>query len=338
MKKIITTLSLSLLTTLSVLAQERPTFRAYEYDSQSPIASMSDNGKWAVASSNRESVATTRLINLETNEVTMLSSSAATEYAADVTDDGMILVGNVAGHPAIYSALFESWMPLETKSPYVNGNAVSVTPDGRYAVGVLYYGDGYYSIPALWELTEEGGTLVQDIYTMGGLPTKDMAHKDQQMMDFRAISADGRYILGCMSFSYLPTSLDNGGCFYFVYDREKASYKPIGFTETETGRWTPKSEGLIVIMEAAMSNNGRYVTGNAHTEGDGDEYELPFLYDVERDKFVAYNEVLAQNTYGSAVTNDGVVLSASPVSTPVREWSVRLGKYWFSFDEILKQK
>lgn len=339
-KTLFGTLLLSVAGTLAIEAQNKPVFHNFEFEDQGVIRNMSDNGKWAVSSSNNESTCVTHLIDLEKNTSVTLSSNDKTEYGIDVTDDGSTIVGHVANVPAIYSSFVECWMPLETTSDHKKGFATGVTPDGKYAVGELTGSNEFDIIAALWELNEEGGTLV----STPGLPKKDMSQKDQGMMQFKAISADARYILGVMSYSYMPAGNDAGGCFFYVYDRTNKSYKPIGFKETQVGNWTPLADGLTFISDAVMSNNGRYVSGQAHiarlVEGEeyADEYDVPFLYDVEKDKFTCYDETMIQNTACFAVSNDGVVTTCSPVGSPVREWAVRSGKYWFSFAEILKQK
>jgi len=336
MQRILTIVALAVIAIQSAYSQTKPVFHNYEYDDQTIIQGMSDNGKWAVASGGEAAAA--RLINLDTQEATVISTTAKSENAQDVTDDGKIVVGSANGKPAFYNTSTSQWTNLQTQSPYIYGNVYSVTPDGKYAVGVLYYSDGYYSRAAMWDLS------TAKLVTTEGLPTKDMGHEDKGQMDFRKISADGKKILGCMSFSYLPTSEDNGGCFFFVYDVDNKSYKPIGFTETTSGRWTPKTEGLIVVMSATMSNNGKYVTGGGHMAFDvegsnyANEYQIPFLYNTETDTYTSYDETYTQDTYGSAVSNTGALIDVSPEGTPVREWSTRYGKYWFSFAEILKQK
>lgn len=338
-KSILGAILVSVLAVLSAEAQ-KPVFQSYALEGEGIIRNMSDNGSWAVYSSNTDGVCITHLVNLETKKSTTLSTDEKTEFGMDVTNDGSILVGQVANVPAMYSSFLECWMPLELKDGYTKGIATHVTPDGKYAVGKMVGSSDYVITPALWELTEEGGVLVET----AGLPTKDMSHKDQQMNQFDNISADGRYILGCMSYSYMPAGDDAGGCFFYVYDLTKKTYKPIGFKETLVGRWTPLADALIFVSEAVMSNNGRYVSGQAHIGRDvegadyADEYDVPFLYDVEKDKFTCYDETLVMDCGAWAVSNDGVVISSSPVGNPVREWSVRHGKYWFSFAEILKQK
>lgn len=335
MKRILSILALCVMVAGYAWAQQ-PTFHTFSFEDQSIIQGMSDNGKWAVASGGEASEA--RLINLDTYEAISISTTEKAEKANDVSNDGTIVVGSQNAVPVYYSTMNKTWQTLETKSPYVYGTVKSVTTDGKFGVGTLYYNDGYYSIPALWNL--KTGKLV----SVTGLPTKDMSHQNQGQMDFRKISGDGRYILGCMSYSYLPTALDLGGCFFFVYDREKEVSQTVGFLPSDVSRWAPKCPDMQVIMEAYMSNNGRYVTGSAHItkeiEGEvyADEYKIPFLYDVANDKFTGYDESSITDSYGSAVTNDGVVIDVTPEGNPVREWSIRSGQYWFSFNEILQQK
>jgi len=334
MKKIIYICLLLLLGVYSYA--QKPVFQNYEFEDESIIQGMSDNGTWAVAVGVEASTA--RLINLNTHEVTSISTSALTEKAYDVSNDGKKVVGHQNSTPAYYDVATGKWNLLETQSPYIYGNAVSISADGQYAVGTIYYDDGLLSKPALWDLST--GKLV----SLFGLPTKDMSHQDQGQMDFRQISGDGNVILGCMSYSYLPTYEDLGGCFFFVYNRATKTSKTIGFKPNLLTKWAPLSNNLTVIMSAYMSNNGRYVTGSAHMTVDiagadyADEYKVPFLYDVDNDTFTAYDETAIADTYGSAVTNEGTVIDVTPEATPVREWSLRSGSYWFSFSEILNQK
>lgn len=91
-----------------------------------------------------------------------------------------------------------------------------------------------------------------------------MSHANMGQNRFVSISADGKTVLGCMSFSYLPSGDNPGGCFYYVYNVDKQSYKVIGFTESDTENWTPKANNLLFISGALLSNNGKYVTGSAY--------------------------------------------------------------------------
>lgn len=335
MKKQLIGLALLCLSLTGARAQ-KPAIREYVYSDKVVVSQMSDNGQWLVAT-NGENV--TRLVNLTTGTDDVIGTEEAPFQGKDVTNDGSLVVGSKDGAPATYSTATHATSTLECPRPYTSGNAFSVTPDGTLACGVIYQGEGYMSRPALWNLST--GKLID----CEGLPTKDMAHLNQNMQDFRSISADGQRLLGCMSYSYLPAGEDAGGCFYFVYDRQTKTSKAIGFTENAIRAWTPQAQGLIVIMEATMSNNGLYVTGQAHVcheiEGNefGEEIEAPFRYDVANNQFTLYDsDPAVQGAYGTAVTNDGVVLAATPAGNPIREWSVMGGKYWYSFNEILSQK
>lgn len=333
MKKLLLGLALAATSLLGARAQ-KPAIREYVYSDKVVVSQMSDNGQWLVAN-NGESI--TRLANLTTGADDVIGTAETPFQGKDVTNDGTLVVGAKDGVPC-YWTRGAGFTQLEITRQYSSGNAFSVTPDGHYAAGVIFAGEGYESKPALWDLTT--GKLV----ATPGLPTKDMAHLDQKQQDFRSISADGRYLLGCMSFSYLPSGDDAGGCFYFVYDREAQTSKAVGFNESALQRWTPQAPGLIVIMEASMSNNGLYVTGQAHVgheiEGNefGEEIEVPFRYDVATHAFTLYDDAAVQGGYGTAVTNDGTVLASTPASTPIREWYVMGGRYWYSFAEILSQK
>ena len=81
-----------------------------------------------------------------------------------------------------------------------------------------------------------------------------MTGLDQHQSRFVSISADGRYIVGCLSFSYIQPI----ACCYYVYDRDKQTYKFIGFDVDENYKWTPLAQNLAFIDEARISNNGKY--------------------------------------------------------------------------------
>ncbi len=325
---------------LSIAAQEVPEFHNYEFEDQAIIRSMSDNGQWAVSSSNNDGTCVTHLINLDSHQSITISTEDETQFGYDVTDDGSIVVGQKASQPAFYSYKTKSWTILPTKSGHPYGMASRITPDGKYVVGELSGESELDIVAVMWEITDGSAKLVET----PGLPIADMSNKNQGMMQFKNISADGRYILGCMSYSYMPSGEDAGGCFWYVYDRKTSLNKPIGFTTNIFGKWNPMHPNLTFISEAVMSNNGRFISGKAHIaidiEGEeyADEYEVPFLYDVDEDEFTCYDETTVSNTAAFAVSNDGVVITCTPEGSPTREWMIHSGKYWFSFAEILKQK
>lgn len=330
-----------------VQAQDKPVFHQYSFDDNAIITNLSNNGSWAVAvGSNTENPmlsAGPKLIEISTDAVTNLldgydESSVSSANATDVTDDGNMVVGSFNGKPAYWSRASRLWIQLPIKNTWESGVIRGVTPDGKYGVGVQFSGDGYSAEPALWDLTTN--TLIET----PGLPTKDMAHENKDQNQFDAISSDGKYILGCMSFSYWPTDLYLGGCFYYIYDTTTSTYTPIGFNETNSGRWTPLAEGLFLVGSASLSPSGNWVTGMAHMVKDKagsdfpEEYEVAYTYNIKENAFKVYDEREDIDLTGMSIDNEGNVFAASPSSSPIREWSIRKGKYWYSIVQILKQQ
>lgn len=336
---------------LSASAQG-PIVKKYTFSDHSYVSRMSDNGKWAVtAAGSQDIVCIPKLIDLTSGNAANIGSTLNNETTCDVTDDGSIVVGECQGKPAYWSKADGLWHTLELKTSQPNtqvgkiggGVAVSVTPDGKYAVGEVSAADNSYEIaPALWDLST--GKVIMT----PNLPTKDMAHIDQKQMAFGSISADGRYICATMSMSYLPSSSEGdseaalGGLFSFVYDVQNASYKVIGFKESDTKRWTPDYDGCFVVDGANMSNNGKYVTGACRIWRATDEttdYYIPYLYDVENDKFTAYEDDATRSTAAYAVTNDGTPLMSSPEGSPYRNWFIYDGKqFWYAIEDVLDQR
>jgi hypothetical protein len=68
------------------------------------------------------------------------------------------------------------------------------------------------------------------------------------------------------------------------------------------------------------------------------EYYAAYSYNVEDGEIKVINQATADAGYmGVAIDNDGVVYGATPVGDPIREFYVRSGNYWFSFEQILTQ-
>ncbi len=329
-------------------ANTEPKFQIFQFSDNSVITKMSDNGKWAVAKGSNEANPIyslgARLINVETGNVLELaegydSADMVSVSANDVTDDGKLVVGEFNNVPAVWNADDDLFTTLPMLSGCDMGYVSAVTPDGRYAVGVLSYSENIYAeVPVMWDLTL-GSTI-----SLSGLPTKDMSHQNQSQNRFTAISPDGNYIVGCMSFSYLPTDFSAGGICQYVYNRKTSTYKMIGFTEHATEPWTPDVAGMTFVSSAQMSNDGAWVTGEAYVvkEIAGSDFPeetlTPYIYNVATQEFQLYSGTEDSGIGAWVVDNDGTIFGATPYSNPYREWSVRSGKYWFGFAQILKQK
>ena len=329
-------------------AQEQPAYLHFQFDDNAIINNLSDNGLWAAAhgsnASNTLLSTGPRRLDLYSGTVKELTAGlnaaeVASAAAYDVTDDGRIVVGDFNGVPAYWSEADGKWHTLALGKGCAGGYAASVTPDGKWAVGLMSDAeDIFQEKTALWDLAT--GKLVET----PGIPTLDMAHEDKGQNRFTAISADGNLILGCMSVSYLPTSETLGGRFNYIYNISTKSYTPIGFTETKTGRWNAHAEGLMFLSTAQMSSNGKYVTGAAYmakpVEGSDfpNEYQVPFVYDTQADQFVIYDTQADEGIGGWTIGNDGTMLGATPINNPFREWSIRSGKYWYDVRHVLQEK
>ncbi len=329
-------------------ANTEPRFQIFQFNDNAVITKMSDNGKWAVAkgtnAANPLYSVGARLINLESGSVLELAegydpADMVSVSANDVTDDGKIVVGEFNNVPSVWKADEDLFTTLPLLSGCDMGYASAVTPDGRYAVGVLSYSDNIYAeVPVMWDLT------LGRIISLDGLPTKDMSHQNQSQNRFTAISPDGNYIVGCMSFSYLPTDFSAGGICQYVYNCKTSTYKMIGFTEKSTEPWVPEVAGMSFVSSAQMSNDGAWVTGEAYVVKEiagsnfPEEVLTPYLYNVATQEFKLYAGAEDGGMGCWVVGNDGTIFGATPYSNPYREWSVRSGDYWFGLSQILKQK
>lgn len=321
----------------------QPVFHKFAYSDNAIVMRLSDNGQWAVAQAaytESRNSGQAKLVNTATEEYVALQTAAEVTRdgacdVSDVTDDGNIVVGSYKSAPAYWTKSTNTWTTLPVPSGCSGGLVYAVTPDGKYAVGSAGYSSDEYSEKALmWDLTTN--TLVE----LQGLPTLDMTHTDMRQQRFTDISADGRYLVGYMSYSYIqPTGI----CVY-VYDRANATYDFVGFSASNTRDWTPAAEGLYFVEDPVMSPNGKYVgvTGYMVKEIEGSEntseYEVAARYNVETQEFELYDKSEDQGYAAMAVDDYGTVYGATPATDPVREWSVRYQGFWYPISEILSQK
>ena len=132
------------------------------------------------------------------------------------------------------------------------------------------------------------------------------------------ISADGRYIVGSLSVSYLmPVSL----CSY-IYDRETATYRMIGFTENDTAPWTPQWKNLLFVETPSMSAGGKWATGSAYMvepiSGSefGNEFRAAYKYNIASGEIEIFDGSGENDIIGSAILDDGTLLAQAPAGNP----------------------
>lgn len=323
----------------------KPVFHVFNFNDGAILQNISDNGEWGVAFGSNQANSLwnfyPKLIEFNSNKVTDLLTQEELDgaincaAATDVTDDGKLVVGNYDNAPAIYHVETGKWEKLpvpECPSGYMwdDGYVNAVTPDGKYAIGTMSYNSYFGEIPVLWKL--EGTPEIIETY----FPYEDMSGSCEDQTRYTGISADGGKIIGCVSYSYPDSTL------YFIYDVALETWTPIGFN-IENGQYVARAEGIHHINGAYLSANGKWITGSAYmvkpVEGSefGNQYITSYVYDVENDIFTLFDTAEDMGMMANVVSNEGIVYASTPDASPVRYWHGRVGNYWYSFDQILKQ-
>lgn len=295
------------------------------------IRGLSDNGKWAVAYGVNDATSSYhfgKLVNIAANMVTELLSedeklSVAENEANDVTDDGTLVVGSYNGSPAVWRKATKAWATVATPSSNLtNGHITAVTPDGKYGIGACS-SSMFEEIPVMWDLT------TNTIMELNGLPDVDLTGTYQNLTRLTGISADGRYIVGCVSYIYPQEVM------YFLYDRQEETWDPVGFTyDSESHTFTPKVDDILTLNSICISSNGEWVAGTVYNSSD---IIYPFRYNTTTKAFEAFNAAESQDRGCVSIDNQGTLYAASPAMSPSRTLYVLHGNYWYGLDEILKQ-
>lgn len=323
----------------------KPVFHVFNFNDGSILQNISDNGEWGVAFGSNQANSLwnfyPKLIEFSTNKVTELLTKQELDgaincaAATDVTNDGKIVVGNYDNAPAIYRVDNAKWEKLPVpQAPkgytWDDGYVNAVTPDGKWAVGTMSYDAYFGEVPVLWNL-EGTPTIIETEY-----PIEDMSGFYQDQARFISISADGKKIAGCVSYSYPDDVM------YFIYDVDSKTWTPVGY-DLVNGKYVAKVDGIHHTDGLVLSNDGKWATGSVYMvkaiDGSefGNQYKTSFIYDIANDKFTLYDSTEDTGMIGNVVSNNGIVFASTPDGSPVREWHGRVGNYWYSFDQILKQ-
>lgn len=312
-----------------------PTLTPYNFRDKSMVYAVSDNGKWAVSygtgSADASKYTNTRRINIETGEVDVLgleneSTTPLTCSANDVTNDGVV-VGSYEGQPAKWTK-GKGWETMEPWAGWESGYINSVTPDGKYAVGVVQNND-WREEAVLYEL--ETGYMIDT----PGIPEKGSSKSDEDGMRaeqwkqrrFNEISADGRYITGIIDFSYTWNTLG------FIYDRETGTFSKPGFDADGT----PWIEGLLSVTEGLFSPNGKWYGGTAYiAKSMGNEYSVPFRYNMETKEYEIFDSANSQKYGFIRMDDNGVMYGAVTYTGPIRSLYALVDNFWYPMDDILK--
>lgn len=323
---------------LQTKAQNVPTFHLQQYTDLSIVNQLSDNGKWAIvkgATSEQLMNGVIRIVNTETKEETvlkaLLDSDATGKYVAnDITDDGRLVVGAfngtliadgsyVDGQPGVFNMDNKTWTKLELPAGYTSGYAKSVTPDGKWAVGVCE--DNAINVMnsnsrgVMWNLE------TQKVVTLENLPTMPQDYSCMQE-SYNSMSADGRYIIIYGNQSICPTA--------FIYDVQNKTSVKFGVQ----GNNLP-AQFLMVDICPVISTNGKYVATSIRTVNDD---ICVVRYDTETQTYHTFSAPEELDMFADFVDNDGNVYASSPTGTPLREWKVMNENIWYPFSLILNQR
>lgn len=311
-------------------AQDVSILWPYNMSDGSTIHNMSDNGKWAVAYGVNDATSSysfPKLVDFTQHTFSEIMNQEELDagiecFANDVTNDGNIVVGCYDGQPAYWNKETGQWTKLMLATGNFGGHANAVTPDGKYAVGICTKG-GFDEIPMMWDLTTN--TTIE----LPGLPTYDLSGHYQEMTRLTGISADGRYIVGCVSYSY-PTDI-----LYFLYDRQNATWDALAFDHNTSNKtFTPRDENVRTLDGICISPNGKWVGGVVYSKSD---VRNPFRYNTETKTFENFNRTEDLDKGCVVIDNEGTIYAATPAVNPTRSLHVLHGKYWYGIDEVLQQ-
>lgn len=306
------------------------------------LTAMSANGQWAVGDavnpSNSSFMAFPRIVNANTGEVTELFSESESIMqtpmgATCVSDDGKTVGGSYSGYPAVWKE-DSGWSSLPRPLGRYDGGTVSgITPDGKYAVGRVSI-ELFHEYPCMWDLETmqlielpgmiESNPRYLDKIEEGGDPS-EWSDIDLNVR-LTGITPDANILLGTVDFAFPEASWD------FIYLRDQAKWIPLGM-KVEDGRLKPLNDEILGTGECEFSADGAILGGLCMTAS---EASVPFTCPVNDPTNITLH--LDGDGFGVwGVGCDGVVYGSTPTATPIRNWSAKVGKYWYDWKSVLNQ-
>ena len=303
------------------------------------LEKLSNNGEWAVGygkSSDEISYSYPKLYDVKNKVSTNLfkngeENTIMAMMACDVTDDGSMVAGQYDDKPAIWYAATAEWvqLPYNNSRVYSTGKVSSITPDGRYAVGTVSTSNLTAETLVMWNLT---GDEAVDI-TPDNLPKPISMYGDlDDYQQIRAcdISDDGSKFIGQVGFSYA------GYNWTFIYDMPSKTWEGIGVTVEEVDdthyAFTLTGTGYFDTEGGKFRPGSNEVAGYAWLDSDVDGI---YVYNMDT-KEITIVEDSASKLFGG-VDRYGLIYASNPAANPVRDWEVKVGKYWYDFKVIARQ-
>lgn len=326
----------------SAAAEDAPVIMTVQPLYDGSLTDMSANGQWAVGDAvnpaNSSYMAFPRIVNVATGENIELFSDndgllGTSMSARCVSDDGKTAAGYYSGYPAVWKE-GEGWISLPRPQGNYDGGIVhAMTPDGRYAVGCVSIGL-FFEYPCLWDLENmqlielpgmvDSNPRYKDMIEQGGDPNDwTDAELNVRLTD---ISPDANVLLGTVDFAFPEASWE------FLYYRDEAKWIPLGM-KYEDGRLSALNDEIYGVGECVLSADGRSVGGLCMTASDS---SIPFTCSV--DTPTNFNLYPDGDGFGVwAIGCDGVVYGSTPTGTPIRNWSAKVGNYWYDWKMVAKQ-
>ena len=306
------------------------------------VQNMSDDGKWIIV----QSVVDNDDGNAHGNGGTLISVDNSREkytithpsgfvLLGDVSDGGTIVAGCVNNQPAFWTRATGEWTVTKLPKGYAVGQLLAITPDGKYAVGKMS-ADPTNITDAMNYAALMVDLTTNEVVELKNLPTIDMSGINQNENALRAISPDGRYIVGDLSYCYM------GETVAYIYDCQTATFVYPGF-ELTGNRLKPLATGLHHSDVSTMSPNGEWVAGPAYmvkpVAGSeyGDEYYCTYRYHIPTGKYEVYDGTYDHDVVVFSISNEGTVLAATPFENPYSAMMIRHGNYYYPMSDIYKQ-
>ncbi len=326
----------------SVAAEDAPNILSVQPLYGGSLNSMSANGQWAVGDAvnpgNSTFMAFPRKVNTSTGETIELFTEdeglQQTPLSATcISNDGKTVGGSCYCLPGVWKE-GKGWISLEMPSKKYNGGQISaITPDGKYAVGRVSI-DLFQEYPCMWDLEtlkliELPGMITSnprytDMIEQGGDPA-EWSDNDLNVR-VNGVSPDGNVLIGTVDFAFPDASWE------YMYRRDEAKWYPLGM-KYENGRLLPLNEDIVGAGECVMSADGKFISGICMSVS---EASVPFTCTTSDPTAITLHP--DGDGYGIwAIGSDGVIYGSTPSSTPIRNWSAKVGRYWYDWKTVLKQ-
>ncbi len=326
----------------SMAAEDAPKILSVQPLYGGSLNQMSANGQWAVGDAvnpgNSSFMAFPRIVYVPNGEtIELFTESEGLQQAPIgancVSNDGKTVGGNYMGLPAVWKEN-KGWSYLEMpKGKYDGGMVSAITPDGKYAVGRASIAL-FNEYPCMWDLEtlkliELPGIITsnpryKDKIEQGGDP-KEWSDNDLNVR-VTGISPDANILIGTVDFAFPEASWE------YMYRRDEGKWYPLGM-KYENGRLLPLNDDIVGAGESVLSADGKYIAGICMSVS---EASSPFTCPTSDPESITLHP--DGDGYGIwAVGSDGVVYGSSPSGTPVRNWSAKVGKYWYDWKTVLKQ-